>query len=190
MAVRPRTANRRRAVSIRKGNAVPYWQLFYHFVWATKGREPLLTAEVESFIYNALRTKAAGLGAVVFALNGIADHTHLVASVPPSLALAKFVGQIKAVASVKFNQSGLSKTHFAWQEEYAAFSFDGKRLPYYVAYVEKQKEHHAAGTVFPVLERLGDGGVRMVREDMLPYGSDDAAPDVGEWGGLPGDLPE
>ena len=165
---------------------MPYWQLFYHLVWATKAREPLLTPEVEAFVYNALRAKAAGLGAVVFALNGIADHTHLVASVPPSVAVATFVGQVKAVASVKLNQSGISKVHFAWQEEYGAFSFDGKRLPYYVAYVEKQKEHHAAGTTFPVLERLGGEGVRLVREDVLSYGNGVAMPDVDAWGDLPG----
>jgi putative transposase len=168
---------------------MPYWQLFYHFVWATKGREPLLTPEVEAFVYNALRAKAAGLGAVVFALNGVADHTHLVASVPPSLAVATFVGQVKAVASVKLNQSGISTVRFAWQEAYGAFSFDGKRLPYYVAYVEKQKEHHAAGSVFPVLERLGEEGVRLVREDTPTYGNDVVMPDVEEWGDLPGDLP-
>ena len=32
-------------------------------------------------------------------------------------------------------------------------TFDGKRLPYVIAYVERQKEHHAAGTLIPVLER-------------------------------------
>ena len=34
--------------------------------------------------------------------------------------------------------------------------FDGKRLPYVIAYVEQQKAHHAAGTIIPILERVDD----------------------------------
>ena len=41
----------------------------------------------------------------------------------------------------------------AWADDYGALTFDGKRLPYVSAYVERQKEHHAAGTIIPVLER-------------------------------------
>jgi REP element-mobilizing transposase RayT len=49
--------------------AMPYWQLFYHIVWSTKDREPLLTPDVEPIIHGFLRSKAIGLEAVVFALN-------------------------------------------------------------------------------------------------------------------------
>ncbi len=141
---------------------MPYWQLFYHLVWATKKREPILTADVEPMIHGYLRQKAIGLGATVFALNGDKDHVHVVASIPPKIAVAKFVGQIKGVASMKFNQSGYQERKFFWQSEYAAFSFDGKRLPNYIAYVERQKEHHAQSTTIPILERVfGDGVVRI-----------------------------
>ena len=107
---------------------MPYWQLFYHIVWSTKNRELLLTPDVEPVIYDFLRRKAIGLEAVVFALNGTLDHIHLVAAIPPKIAVAKFIGQIKAVASTKFNKSGRNEVFF-WQEEYGVFSFDSKRLP-------------------------------------------------------------
>jgi putative transposase len=148
---------------------VPYWQLFYHIVWATKKRMPLLTPDVEPVIHGFLRSKAIGLGATVFALNGVADHVHMVVSIPPKIAVAKFIGQIKAVASTRFNKSGLSTTPFFWQEEYGAFSFDGKRLPNYIAYVERQREHHAQGTTIPILERISGGTVKLVRESMATY---------------------
>ena len=148
---------------------MPYCQLFYHLVWATKNREPLLTSEVEGAIHNFLRTKALGLGATVFALNGIEDHVHLVVSIPPKIAVSRFIGQIKAVASTKFNKSRPDGSPFFWQEEYGAFSFDAKRLPNYIAYVERQKEHHARGKIIPILERMGDGGAKMLREGTLVY---------------------
>jgi putative transposase len=133
---------------------MPYWQLFYHLIWSTKSREPLLTPDVEKEIYGFLVAKATGLGAVVYALDGTEDHVHLVTSIPPSIAVSRFVGQIKAVASTRFNKAQRGDTVFAWQAEYGAFSFDGKRLGNVIAYVEKQKRHHADGTIIPVLERL------------------------------------
>ncbi|MCP4367700.1 MAG: IS200/IS605 family transposase, partial [Deltaproteobacteria bacterium] len=83
---------------------MPYYQLFYHIVWATKNRLPLLTAQIEPTIHNYVRTKAIGLEATVFAINGIEDHVHVVASIPPKIAVSTFIGQIKAVASTKFNK--------------------------------------------------------------------------------------
>jgi putative transposase len=148
---------------------MPYWQLFYHIVWSTKNRMPLLTPEVEPVIYGYLRSKAIGLGATLFALNGTVDHVHVVASIAPAIAVAKFIGQVKAVASTKFNKSGQSNTPFFWQEEYGVFSFDGKRLPNYIAYVERQKEHHAQGNAISILERTDDTGVRFAHESSANY---------------------
>jgi putative transposase len=147
---------------------MPYWQLFYHLVWATKNREPLLAPRVEPIIHGFLQTKAIGLGATVFALNGTEDHVHLVAAIPPKIAVAKFVGQIKAVASTKFNKMH-PDTPFFWQDEYGAFSFDGKRLPNYIGYVRDQKKHHAQGKVYPILERTSDGAPRLIRESRALY---------------------
>lgn len=147
---------------------MPYWQLFYHIIWSTKNREPLLTPDIEPAIYGFLRAKAIGLGAIVFALNGTLDHTHLVTAIPPKIAVAKFVGQIKGVASTKFNKSGRDEVFF-WQEEYGVFSFDGKRLPNYIAYVERQKEHHAQHTTIPILERTDDAAVAVIREPNAIY---------------------
>jgi putative transposase len=148
---------------------MPYWQLFYHIVWSTKDRLPLLTPDIEPIIFNLLRIKAIDLDATVFALNGVLDHVHMVVAIPPKIAVAKFIGQIKAVASAKFNKSGISAVAFFWQEEYGVFSFDSKRLPNYIAYVEHQKEHHAQDTLIPILERTGDMAVRFAHEAAMPY---------------------
>ncbi len=150
---------------------MPYWQLFYHLVWATKHGEPFLTPTIEKQIYSYLTSKAVGLRGVVYALGGTADHVHMAVSIPPAISVAKFVGQVKAVASTRFNKSGLSTLPFAWQNEYGALSFDAKRLSSVVAYVRRQKEHHAEGTVLPPLERMAaeDIGPRLTQEDKLPY---------------------
>ncbi len=151
---------------------MPYWQLFYHLVWTTKNRDPLILPDVESIIYDLLRTKAIGLGATVFAIGGMPDHVHVVASIPPKIAVAKFVGQIKAVAATKFNKMDLPYVLY-WQQEYGAFSFDGKRLPNVIAYVQQQKEHHANQTTIPVLERHKGQTKWLLREPGPVYAVDD-----------------
>ena len=149
---------------------MPFWRLYYHIVWSTKNRQPLLTADVEPAIYALLRNKALDLEASVYALNGYLDHVHLVVSIPPKIAVSKFVGQVKAVASVRFNQSGHPSAPFYWQEEYGVFSFDRKRLPNFVAYVEGQKEHHANSHVIPALERDAPDAFRALMDNPAKYG--------------------
>ena len=147
---------------------MPYWQLLYHLVWTTKSREPLLSPNVEPVIHGFLRSKAIGLGGTLSALDGSADHVHMVVAIPPAIAVARFVGQIKAVASTKFNKSGMGPDFF-WQEEYGAFSFDGKRLANFIDYVERQKEHHVRGTAIPILERTSGEGVARISEPATVY---------------------
>ncbi|MCP4425079.1 MAG: IS200/IS605 family transposase [Chloroflexi bacterium] len=150
---------------------MPYYRLFYHIVWATKNREPLITPDVEPIIYNFLRTKAIGLGGTVFAINGMEEHVHMVASIPPKIAVATFVGQAKGVTSAKYNKQYRKRPSFYWQEEYSVFSFGGKRLPFVINYVERQKEHHAEQSIIPALERVSGESKRplLLQEPRTAY---------------------
>jgi putative transposase len=158
---------------------MPYWQLFYHLVWSTKNRQPLLTHLVEKQVYEYLTSKAVGLKGVVYAIGGTVDHVHMVVAIPPAVSVSKFVGQVKGVASTRLNKSGVSDVRFEWQDEYGAFSFDAKRLPDYIAYVERQKEHHRDGTAIPILERMASEsiGPRLVREAAMSL----YAPEAENW---------
>jgi putative transposase len=156
---------------------MPFWKLYYHVVWSTKNCEPALTEANERIIYDFIRDKARDLGGIVFAINGMADHAHLVAAVPPRLAVATFVGQVKGASSALYNKGrGVDQPHFAWQTEYGVFSFDSKRLASVVAYVENQKRHHAQGTTIPILERWDEEGVRIVQDVPFAY-----EPENGAW---------
>jgi REP element-mobilizing transposase RayT len=107
---------------------------------------------LETEVHDVLCAKARSLGAQIYALNGVEDHIHMVVGIPPKIAVATFVGQVKAFSSTRINKSGLIAHPFRWQAEYGAFSFDRKRLPRIIAYVANQKEHHQQGTLIQVLE--------------------------------------
>ncbi len=133
---------------------MPFWQLFYHLVWTTKGRAPIITPQYESLVYGLIARKATALGGKVFAIGGIEDHVHLVTSIPPSISVATFVGQIKGASSAQINKTEGFPHNFRWQRDYGAFSFDRKRLPYVVRYVKEQKERHRDRALIPILERF------------------------------------
>lgn len=133
---------------------MPYWRLFYHITWGTKGREPLIAPEWENSLHNVIAAKAQELGAFVYAVGGIEDHAHLAASVPPKISIAEFVGQVKGNSSHFVNHELNIDSYFAWQAEYGVVSFGGKMLDMVVRYVKSQREHHADRTIIPMLEQV------------------------------------
>ncbi|HSO21205.1 MAG TPA: transposase, partial [Desulfosarcina sp.] len=80
---------------------------------------------------------------------------HIVASIPPSLAISDFVSRIKGSSSHHVNHElSPHSSHFTWQESYSVFSLGGKQLDDAVRYVNQQKQHHQSGTTIPSLEKL------------------------------------
>jgi len=130
-----------------------YWRLFFHFVWATKDRQPLISPQIETLTYNTIIGKAQEKQARVYAVNGTTDHVHLVVSVPPTIALSSFVQHIKGASS--YIVSAEYDMYFGWQDGYGVFSLSERALDAAVEYVRKQKEHHAMGIgIVDDLERI------------------------------------
>jgi putative transposase len=133
-----------------------FWRLYYHLVWATKERQPLIPPKQEALLYDYIIGKADTCGCIVHAIGGIEDHVHLVVSIPPHISIADFVKSMKGSSSYFMNSHVLSpiSAKFAWQEGYGVFSLDSKQLERVVAYVQNQKTHHAQKTAIAALERL------------------------------------
>jgi hypothetical protein len=120
-------------------------------------------------VYEFIRAKVLGLEGSFFALNGMPDHVHLVASIPPKISVAEFIGQVKGVSATRYNKLRRPGPPLYWQEEYGVFSFDKKRLPPVVAYVAGQKQHHAEQRLIPALEQTPSGEAMAVRDLSTEY---------------------
>lgn len=129
------------------------WRLYYHLVWATKERHPLITAEVEAMLYGYVIGKAHALDCIVHAIGGMEDHIHLVASVPPKLSIADFVKGIKGSSAHHVNHLPASTLKFGWQRGYGVFSLGSKQLEQAIEYVRNQKIHHQQKTTLAILEQ-------------------------------------
>jgi len=128
-----------------------YWRLFYHFVWATKNREPLLMPDIEPNVYRFLHAEAKKLYAPLFVIGGIEDHLHLLAAVRPALSPAEFMHQLKGSSSRFITLE--FKRPFEWQDGYGVFSVSEKDVPEVISYIKNQRQHHANGTAVEAWEQ-------------------------------------
>jgi putative transposase len=129
------------------------WRTYYHLVWSTRDRLPIILPNYEVELYSYIRGKSHSLQCTLHAIDGMPDHLHLIVSIPPSLAIAQFIKLIKGSSSHFINRTFLGKEFtFAWQREYGVFSLGSQQLERAVSYVNNQKQHHADGTIVKLLE--------------------------------------
>ena len=127
--------------------------LFLHLVWATWDRLPLLTPDIERRVYRNIESEATEMGCKVLALNGMPEHVHLVVSLPATISIADLIKQCKGVSSHFVNETLQPASQFRWQGSYGAFSVSRWDVDKIVGYVQRQKEHHAAGEIYPEWEQ-------------------------------------
>ncbi len=147
------------------------WRLYYHLVWGTKNRLPLIIPDIESDLHDYIIGKADALKCIIHAIGGIENHVHIVVSIPPKLSVSDFLGHLKGSSSHHINHEirGYEKK-FAWQRGYGVFSLGAKQLGEAVTYVINQKQRHNEGNIIPVLERIeeDDQGPRIYGNINLP----------------------
>ncbi len=130
-----------------------YWKLYYHVVWTTFDRQPLINLERAAIIRAALYIKAKKLRAVLHAVGNVTDHVHVVASFPPMLSVSAYVKHLKGATSRAVHVRTGASQAFRWQEGYGALSLGERSLATVVAYVRDQPRHHRERTVLDVYER-------------------------------------
>ena len=82
-----------------------YSELNFHFVWHTKSSAPLLTFAVEPIARRMLRKRIVDTpGAFVHEIGGTENHVHLAVTLPPTILLSDFIGQLKGGATHDVNQ--------------------------------------------------------------------------------------
>ena len=133
---------------------MPYWRLFYHIVWGTKNRLPLIESAWEADLHGYISGKATALECIPHAINGMFDHIHVVISIPPKLSVATLIGKLKGASSHHVNERYMDSA-FAWQAEYGVLSFSERSLSRVVDYVKNQKKHHEQNTLNVAMENFG-----------------------------------
>ena len=119
-----------------------FYKIWIHLLWSTKNREPSLHEGIRQRVYLHMREKARVEGFHLDTVNGTADHSHCLISLQPKFSISEVVNKLKGESSHWINSEKLTKTHFAWQGGYAAFSVSESQVEKVRKYILDQEVHH------------------------------------------------
>jgi REP element-mobilizing transposase RayT len=119
-----------------------YRQILYHIVFRTKGSEKTINqnhlSELKSYIGSIIKNKQC----VLFSINGMEEHIHILSDLHPSVALADYIKDIKVASSKWMKTSGLFPNFLGWGIKYCALTYSYKERDIIINYIKKQQEHH------------------------------------------------
>lgn len=133
-----------------------FHQLYYHFVWATHDREPLLVPELRPELLRILAEEVAQRGGILIRQNCVVDHVHLLVRLTPNVMVSDFIGQVKGASCYRFNREVNSKHRLKWQEGYAVLTLREEEVEKVARYIDKQERLHQERKLSRVLEMLAE----------------------------------
>ncbi|MFZ3209181.1 MAG: IS200/IS605 family transposase [Geobacteraceae bacterium] len=119
-----------------------YTALHYHIVFSTKNREPWLTPDKESRIWEYLGGIARANGMKALKVGGCDDHLHILLALPTTMTVSKAVQLLKGASSRWIHETDNDMMAFAWQDGYGAFTAGISQISDTIQYIEGQREHH------------------------------------------------
>ncbi len=123
-----------------------YTNLLFHIIYSTKNRKPTIDPVWQDELYGYIGGIHRDKRGVLLKAGGIEDHIHLLAKLPPTIAVSDMLRLIKANSSKWINEVKKPMQSFEWQPGYAAFSVSESQAETVMAYIANQREHHQSRT--------------------------------------------
>ena len=137
-------------------NMHSYRQLLYHIVLVTYKRQNVLTEEHHDQLFNYIHGIVKNKNSVLYRINGISDHIHLLCDIHPTIALSDFINIVKTSSNKWMKASGLFPEFEFWATGYGAFTKSTSDKNMIINYIRNQKEHHKKTTFEKEYKRLLD----------------------------------
>jgi REP element-mobilizing transposase RayT len=122
-----------------------YTKLYYHIVFSTKHRQCYITDSIENDLHNYISGIVLGIGGVCIEINGASDHIHILAILPPKIAVSDALRTIKANSSKWVHETYRQLAEFGWQDGFSAFTVSKSQVDPVRQYIRDQKSHHREG---------------------------------------------
>lgn len=115
----------------------------FHIVINTYCRETTLPLQYSDNLYRYIARVVEGKHSVLYAINGIENHIHLLVGLHPSVSLSDFVRDIKLSSTQMIKKNfNLYPRFRGWGKEYGAFSYALRDKNMVERYILNQREHH------------------------------------------------
>jgi putative transposase len=117
-------------------------QIYIQTVFAVSSRMSLVKPAFKNDLYKYISGIVRNQGQKLIAINGMADHIHILIGLRPAMALADLVQEIKVDSTNFINRKKWIHGRFSWQEGYGAFSYGHSQLNTIIRYIQNQEKHH------------------------------------------------
>lgn len=115
----------------------------FHIVINTKSREMTLPLESSDQLYRYIARVVQNHDSILYEVNGIENHIHLLISLHPSVSLSDLVRDIKLSSSQWMKQNrDLFPLFTGWGKEYGAFTYALRDKEMVANYIRNQRTHH------------------------------------------------
>src|SRR5437762_1217900 len=121
---------------------VSYVSSYYHCVFSTKERRPVIHADLQERLWPFLGGIARRNQMKAIEIGGVSDHVHVLLSLPPTLCLAKALQLIKGGSSKWVHDTFPEYSLFGWQSKYGGFRLRRLQLEKRVQYIKNQEKNH------------------------------------------------
>ena len=119
-----------------------YVSSYFHCVFSTQDRRPHITVQLRERLWPFLGGIARENKVKALSIGAVADHVHLLLSLPATMPIAKAMQLIKGGSSKWVHETFADQRLFAWQTKYGAFGVSLSQVDGVINYIEKQEEHH------------------------------------------------
>lgn len=119
-----------------------YTQIHIQVVFSVQNRRSLISDSWKDELYQYIAGIIRNNHHKLLAINGMADHIHILFGLRPSQSLSELMQDVKGSSSKWINEKGFVKGKFSWQEGYGAFSYSKSVLPNVIQYIKNQPIHH------------------------------------------------
>jgi putative transposase len=121
-----------------------YSQIYLHFVFSTKNREPFIRPDIEQRVWAYIGGVAKHHGIVPIQIGGIDNHVHALVGSPTTLSASQVAKHIKGDSSFGIRREFPGMSDFGWQDGYGVFSVSRSALSGVADYIKRQRDHHSS----------------------------------------------
>ncbi|MDR2039096.1 MAG: IS200/IS605 family transposase [Bacteroidales bacterium] len=119
-----------------------YRQILYHIVFRTKNSERTLNLDNIELLFRYIHGIIKQKNGVLYRINGMDEHIHILSDLHPSIALADYIRDIKTSTSLWLKQQTGFEYFKGWADGYAALTYSFQEKEMIVNYIRNQQKHH------------------------------------------------
>lgn len=119
-----------------------YRQILYHIVFCTYNRDNTIPIDQQEALYKYIWGIIKNRKGVLYRVNGMENHIHILSDLHPAIALADLIKEIKTASNSWMKETRKYPEFISWSEGYCALTYAFRDKEMIVNYIKNQKEHH------------------------------------------------